>query len=128
MAGVAACVAGSVVLVANGMKQYVFDELRRGDQQKLKAYLDEKFQEPPIDGIYWLKIPVRHLSSTQCQHEACQPFYFALELRQGALWVELLLRSKTRIRCDCITYASADQQRWLVDRIYAMLAAMEIQN
>mgnify|MGYP001828282171 FL=1 len=115
------------MLVANGMKQYVLDELRMGDQQRLKAYLDEQFQEPPLDGIYWLKIPVRHLSPTQRQHEVCQPFYFPLELRQGALWVELLVRSQTRIRCDCITYASAEQQRWLVARIDAMLAALEIQ-
>ena len=108
------------------MKQYVLDELRPGDHQELKAHLDEQFQQPPIDDLYWLNIPARHLSPTQRQHAACQPFYFALELRENALWVELLVRSQTRIRCDCITYASAGQQRWLMGRIDAILAELEI--
>jgi hypothetical protein len=109
------------------MRQYVLDELRLGDHKKLKDHLDENFTATPIDGLYWLKIPSRRLTATQRQHSTCQPFYFAIELCENALWVELLVRSQQHIRCDCITYASVDQLRWLVDRIDAILTNLEIQ-
>ena len=50
----------------------------------------------------------------------CKPFYFALELSPDKLACELLIRSKNRIRCDCISYADQDQRNWIIRKMDAM--------
>ena len=96
------------------MKQYVIDELRPDDHKKLKAYLDENLDSSNIDGIYWLPLEPGGLTDVQAGHTDCQPFYFAIELKPDILACELLIRTKSRVRCDCISYATADQLNWLV--------------
>jgi hypothetical protein len=38
------------------MKQYVIDELRPEDHNKIKKYLDETYGSAEIGGIYWVPI------------------------------------------------------------------------
>ena len=107
------------------MKQYVIDELRLEDYGKLKKYLDDRFEADTLNGLYWLKIDDDLLSPVQEQHKDCQPFYLALELEEQRLTCELLVRSRSRIRCDCIAYANRGQFDWavrLIDNIFKDLA------
>jgi len=96
------------------MKQYVIDELRPDDYKNLKAHLDEKFNPSDIDGIYWIPLDKENLTDIQAEHTECQPFYFAIELNPGILACELLVRTKSRVRCDCISYATEKQLSWLI--------------
>jgi hypothetical protein len=57
------------------MKQFVIDELRSADFEKLKTYLDDTFGAGAIDGLYWLRIAENVFSDIQNDHEECQPFY-----------------------------------------------------
>lgn len=108
------------------MKQYVIDELRLEDYDKLKSYLDTHFAVPTFEGLYRLPLEAQMLSQVQKTHVACQPFYFALELLPDCLACELLVRTNNRVRCDCIEVATENQRNWLIQTIDALFDRLEI--
>ena len=110
------------------MKQYVIDELRPEDYKALKKYLDEKFGPAEMDGIYWIAVAPDSLTDIQLQHKECRPHYLALDLDPGRLACELLVRTKNRMRCDCIQYATEKQRNWLIQLIDSMFNCLEIAN
>jgi len=99
------------------MKQYVIDQLRPNDYFKIKAYLDMNLRLSGIPDIYWLILPQDMLEGNQAEHSDCHPLYFALELSQSALSCELLVRTLSHVRCDCMRYASLAQRNWLIQTI-----------
>ena len=99
------------------MKQYVIDQLRPNDYFKIKTYLDMNLRLSGIPDIYWLILPQEMLEGNQAEHADCQPLYFALELSQSALSCELLVRTLSHVRCDCMRYASLAQRNWLIQTI-----------
>ncbi len=106
------------------MKQYVIDELRPEDYHKVRRYLDDHYGPVEMGGIYWVPLAEEVLNEIQQQHTDCQPFYVAIELQQDQLALELLVRTKRRVRCSCIGYATANQWNWmvgLVDTIFQRL-------
>ncbi len=96
------------------MKQYVIDELRIEDYEKAKALLDENFGDSGVGGLYWVPIDEAILTEVQDAHSECKPFYFAIDIEEGRLTCELLVRTKNKIRCDCIAYAEEYQRNWLI--------------
>lgn len=108
------------------MKQYVIDELRYTDYEKIKDYFDKNFKSAGVDGIYWIMLDKNILAGLQCEHIECQPFYFAVELTTKQATFELLLRSKNKMRCSCVNYATEFQRNWLINIVDAMLAKLEI--
>ena len=102
------------------MKQYRIDELRPRDYEKLKTYLEDTYGPAELGAIHWIPIPSDCLTETQAAHSDCQPFYFALELQPSELACELLVRTRQRIRCDCIAYASLEQRNWIIDLVDAI--------
>ena len=108
------------------MKQYVIDELRPADFDKIKAYLDKNLVSSDVDGIYWLPLDEENLTDTQAKHTECRPFYFAVDLEPNIMACELLVRTKNRIRCSCISYATEKQLSWLIRYIDAIFDKLEI--
>ncbi|MDM8552909.1 hypothetical protein QUF72_22710 [Desulfobacterales bacterium HSG2] len=108
------------------MKQYVIDELRFQDYEKIRAYLDMNFGAAEIGGIYWIPLDPDTLTDVQKAHTGCQPFYFAIELEEGRIACELLVRTQNKIRCDCISYADETQRNWFIRRVDAMFDELEI--
>ena len=108
------------------MKQYVIDEIRPADHEKIKAYLDAEFGPAEMGGIYWIPMASEMLSELQRSHKACQPFFFALDLEPDRLSCELLIRTREHIRCDCINYATDSQRNWLVSVVDAVFEKLEI--
>lgn len=112
------------MIASQPMKQYVVDELRLEDYDRIKDFLDEHLESSQIDGIYWLPLDPTILSEDQISHTDCQPFYFALDLEPDKLTCEFLVRTKKRVRCSCMGYAGPEQCHWLmqyVDRIFRTL-------
>lgn len=108
------------------MKQYLIDELRPQDYETIKTYLDDCYGLPVIGGIYWVPLDEAILSPVQRAHADCQPFCFALELEEHQLACELLVRTRNKVRCDCISYATVDQRNWFIDLIDGMLEQLKI--
>ena len=108
------------------MKQYLIDELRLDDYEKLKQYLDDYLKSSSIDGVYWLTIPEALLTETQMSHIDCQPYYFAVELYEQSILCGLLVRTASSIRCHCIGYASVEQRNWLIDTIDSIMEQNKI--
>jgi hypothetical protein len=103
------------------MKQYVIDELNPKQCHAIGQYLERYAQPAGVEGLYWLPIDHGLLASEQQSHDACKPFFFALELMPDRLVCELLVRTGNRVRCSCIAYASRKQREWLIDTVDAIL-------
>ena len=120
------CAWPGTVIGHNGMKQYVIDEIRAPDYEKISAYLNEEFGSPEMGGIYWIPLPEMLMNDVQQAHKTCQPYYFALDLVHECLSCELLVRTKSRVRCDCMGYANESQRNWIVSVVDAMFEKLEI--
>jgi hypothetical protein len=108
------------------MKQFVIDELRPAENKKLKKLLDNNFDASAVEGIYWLPIAPEVLSGIQTKHKDCQPFYFAVDLEPDRIIFELLVRTKNRVKCACIGYATESQCTWLIRQMDEIFAQLEI--
>jgi len=110
------------------MKQYVIDELRPKDYETIKAFMDEKFGSSNVDGIYWLQLDQNILTQVQREHTECQPFYFAVDLEPNLVAFELLVRTKNRMRCNCMGYATEKQRNWLMGLADSMFDKLGIKT
>lgn len=110
------------------MKQYLIDELRSTDYQKLKKYFDDTFGPAEMDGIYWIPLDPGLLTENQAAHSECQPFYVAVVLEAEQLACELLIRTHHQVRCSCIDYASESQRSWLFNMVDGIFHQLEIKT
>ena len=108
------------------MKQYVIDELRLDDHHKIRKYLEETYGPAELGDIYWVPLAAEVLTEMQLEHSECQPFYFAIQLEENRLSIEMLVRTKNRIRCTCIGYASKNQRIWIMDMVDGILEKLSI--
>jgi len=106
------------------MKQYVIDELRPSDYEKIKTYMDDNIGSSSVGGIYWISLDQEILTDVQAAHTECQPFCVAIDLEPNLMACELLVRTRSRVRCSCISYATEKQRNWIilfVDSIFERL-------
>jgi hypothetical protein len=96
------------------MKQYVIDELRPKGYEAIKTYLEENFSSSNVGGIYWIPLDRNLLTEVQAEHTDCQPFYFAVALEPNFVAFELLVRTKNKMRCSCMRYATEKQRNWFI--------------
>lgn len=108
------------------MKQYVIDELRPADHGKLKEYLDQNFHVSGIPGLYWIWLEEGLLTEIQRRHSQCRPHYLAVELEENRVTCEFLVRSRQKLRCNCIGYADARQRIWLMELMDAVFQKLAI--
>ncbi len=108
------------------MKQYVIDELRYKDYEALQHYFQSHFTASGLEGLYWIPLDADILSDTQRAHADCHPHYFAVELEPERFSCELLVRTASRVRCNCIAYADDRQREWLLQVIDAVLEKLAI--
>lgn len=112
------------------MRQYLLDEIRRGDIPRVREYLNEHAAASGLEGIWWVDLPEDLLSAEQFEHQDCRPFRFAVELGEmevGDSFVrfEFLIRSLQTMRCGCIAYATRVQRDFILafaDRLVEDLA------
>jgi hypothetical protein len=114
------------VVVSHIMKQYVIDELRAEDYKQIKVFLEKEYGKSELGGIYWIPMDEALLTSLQASHQSCQPFYVALELEPDRLCCELLIRTKQRVRCECMGYANQEQRNWIISGIDRVFERLEI--
>ena len=108
------------------MRQYRIDELRPKDYEHLQKYLDEHYGSSHMEGLYWIPVEDDLLDEVQAAHNDCRPFWFALELQPTFVSFELLIRTRNRVRCDCIRYANAAQRESIIRFADAMFETLKI--
>ena len=108
------------------MKQYVIDQLRPADYEAVKAYLDKNYGSSAVEGIYWIPLDQSMLTKLQAEHTECQPFYFAVDLEQNFMASELLIRTKNKMRCSCMSYANEKQLNWIIQFTDAIFDRLDI--
>ncbi len=96
------------------MRQYIIDELRPDAVRRVREYLDNHCEKSDLDNLYWLQIPDDMLSPDQYTHKDCQPHCSGIELGERFLCFELLVRSRTSLKCNCIAYATPQQRRFIL--------------
>lgn len=120
------CDQGKTVVASHIMKLYVIDEIRVEDYKQIKVFLEKEYGKSEMGGIYWVPVDEALLTALQASHPSCQPFYVALDLESDRLCCELLIRTKQRVRCDCMGYANQDQRNWIISGIDRVFEKLEI--
>ena len=108
------------------MKQYVIDEFRPKDFEAIQKYLQNNFGDSGVEGIYWIPIDNKILTKEQSEHKSCLPLFVAVDLTPERLACEFLLRTKSKMRCSCIQYATKIQRNWIIDVIDAMFEKLKV--
>lgn len=110
------------------MRQYQIDDLRVEDHEKLLKWLEGHYESGGLDGVFWVPLAPHLLTDEQLAHKACHPLCFSLVLNEQKLAGELLVRTKKKMTCTCMGYATEVQRNWLVHLIDAMLDELTIIN
>ncbi len=109
------------------MKQYVIDQLRESDYEKILEFLNKNADASEFGDLFWLMLPEELYSDTQKEHAPCRPFCFAVNLSRGQVDFELLIRSRQVLRCNCICYADKRQRDHIIGFADRMLDELKIQ-
>jgi hypothetical protein len=96
------------------MRKFVLDEISDPDIKKAREYLQEVAIASEVEGLYWVDLPADVLNGEQCEHEACKPYRFAIEVCDNSIHFEMLIRSATNMHCECITYATPVQRDFIL--------------
>lgn len=116
------------------MRSYLIEDLAEDDINKIGDALTELQLRGPLDGIYYLPLPKELLQPEQEEHlDECGPFFMALELIEGAsemsecqVKLELLVRARNKIRCSCVSYATAPQRKHMIEYLDQFIEELEI--
>jgi hypothetical protein len=96
------------------MRKLVLDEILPPDMERIREYLNDKAVPSEVEDLYWVELTGDLLDERQSTHHACQPYRFAVELGKDAVYLEMLIRSRTTLLCDCIRYASPVQGQFIL--------------
>ncbi|MDR3569154.1 MAG: hypothetical protein P4L43_14085 [Syntrophobacteraceae bacterium] len=108
------------------MKQYVIDQLREDDYDKILEFLQKSAEPSEFGDVFWLRLPPELYNEVQREHEKCQPFCFAVNLSLSAAAFEMLVRSRQMLRCNCIAYADERQKDYIINYADRMLDELKI--
>ncbi len=108
------------------MKQYVIDQLRESDYEKILEFLKKNTEASEFGDIFWVMLPGELYSDIQREHKQCHPFCFAVNLSFNQVDFELLIRSRSILRCACISYADRRQMDYVIDYAERMLGELKI--
>ena len=103
------------------MRQYVIDELKPDEVKKIREYLEARCDKSGLGNILWLNIPEACLTQEQKDHASCAPHVAGIELMDDAVSFEMLIRSRNRMRCSCIGFASGQQRDFILEFVDEMI-------
>ncbi|MFV0420697.1 hypothetical protein [Oleidesulfovibrio sp.] len=110
------------------MKLYVIEDLTEEDIKAVTTRLKAMELGAGLDGLYWLPVPEQHLNEVQQGHQKkCGPFAMALEVLEDSMRMELLVRARNMLRCECIAYAPPALQTHMTGYMDSLLSELGIQ-
>ena len=108
------------------MRQFIIDQLSKEERDNIDSYLRRTLQQGPLDGMFWLAVPLDLLAKNQQGHDSCGPFYIAVVLEEEAVSFEMLVRSQSNLHCSCIAYATPSQREFVLRFADTMLLTEHI--
>lgn len=91
------------------MDDYQRTGLSPAECQAIGALLDSLGYGAGMDTLYWLPLPTDALSPLQQEHlHSCGPYALAVEVHDTGLSMELLIRARNSLCCDCIHPATPE--------------------
>ncbi|WP_319759879.1 hypothetical protein [Maridesulfovibrio sp.] len=100
------------------MRNYLLEDIYEDDVAKIVDALKDVGFSGPIDDIFYLPIPDELLQDVQKEHmDECGPYFMALEVMENSMKIELLVRAQSKIRCECVAYATPEQRNHMLDYI-----------
>ncbi len=100
------------------MRNYLLEDIYDEDLAKIVDALKELELSASIEDIFYLPIPEELLQDVQKEHlDECGPYFMALEVMENSLKIELLVRAQSKIRCECVAYATPEQRNHMLDYI-----------
>ncbi len=108
------------------MRQYLIDEIPRTQMGAVEAYLKERAVPSGLEKVYWLELPEELLSPRQKEHRACGPHYLAVETGKEFVKFELLVRCRNRFRCECLAFATREQEAFLLDFVHTLIRDLQL--
>lgn len=113
------------------MRSYLIEDLVDKDYQRILSAFDVLGFRGPIEGIYYLPLPVELLQTEQQAHlDECGPYFMGLEGVESPdnnhFKLELLVRGRNKIRCSCITYATSAQRKHMIEYLDQFIEELEI--
>ena len=96
------------------MRQYVIDELRGDDLERVLEYLNKHCERSELNNLFWLRIPDDMLSPDQYTHTDCQPHCAGIEVGDRFVSFEMLVRSRKSLKCSCIAFATPQQRQFIL--------------
>lgn len=115
------------------MRCYLIEDIKGPELEKIRAALVEKGYSGGLDDIFYLPLPEALLSDVQLAHAAeCGPHVCVLEVlydevtEEGALKLELLVRARGKLRCECVLYASSEQRAHMMNLLDDIIRQQDI--
>lgn len=114
------------------MRTYLLEDIAEVDFNKIEEAFNELKLNGPLEGIYYLPLPEKLLQQEQIDHlDECGPYFMALETvrtphEEHHIRMELLVRSRNKIRCSCVTYATQPQRQHMIDYLDQFIEELEI--
>ena len=109
------------------VRSYYIDECMPGELERLAERLDSMRLSAGMEDLYWLPAPKNLLTSLQRRHEReCGPYVLALEISDAALRMELLVRARNKLRCECVAYADQRLVSHMIGYLHALLDELKI--
>ena len=104
------------------MRVYMVEDITLQEREGVIRELEAMELGAGLEGIYWLPVPREMLSLVQAEHtQSCGPHVMALEVEDDALRLELLVRARNRLRCECVHYASTVLCAHMMNYVDALL-------
>lgn len=108
------------------MREYIVSDLTAAECETIESALKERGWNAGLDGLYWLPVPSEALNDLQKAHTDCAPHVAAIEVGKDSVRLELLIRAKNRLRCDCVSYAEPAQTARIISFLHKTLSEMGV--
>ena len=108
------------------MRAYLVDELDPTTVTHIGEQLTEMGFASDIEKLYWLPLEEDMLTPVQRKHaESCGPHCMALELLDSGVRLELLVRAKGIMRCECVSYTTPEAEHHMMKQLDQLIAEVQ---
>jgi len=111
------------------MRCYLIEDFYPEQLLKVTTALSDKGWSGSLDGVFYLPVPEELLTDVQRGHAGeCGPHIFVLEAEAdaGTLKLELLVRARKKLRCECVMYATPAQRDYIISFLDDFIRHLDI--